>query len=282
MLNRLITKLPSRLFGHLLGHGLYIFNRGWRRTVRRNLEFAFPDLSPAAVRARSRRVFGNYGISLVEILQLGFMTHADVARRIRLYGIKHFRDAYVQHRGVIAVSAHLGNWELGVQAMPCMFDGKVTAVAKRLRNTRFERWLYHIRTRFGNSILYKKGALAEMTGILRGGGVLAVLMDMARRKDGVDVTFFGKMATATPAVAMLALRCCCPVVPVFCVREPDGVIGLHGHPPIEMRRSGDLRADLVENTQRITDVIERVVREHPEQWHWLMRRWEEHYPQLYR
>jgi KDO2-lipid IV(A) lauroyltransferase len=282
MLNRLITKLPSRLFGHLLGHGLYIFNRGWRRTVRRNLEFAFPDLSPAAVRARSRRVFGNYGISLVEILQLGFMTHADVARRIRLYGIKHFRDAYVQHRGVIAVSAHLGNWELGVQAMPCMFDGKVTAVAKRLRNTRFERWLYHIRTRFGNSILYKKGALAEMTGILRGGGVLAVLMDMARRKDGVDVTFFGKMATATPAVAMLALRCRCPVVPVFCVREPDGVIGLHGHPPIEMRRSGDLRADLVENTQRITDVIERVVREHPEQWHWLMRRWEEHYPQLYR
>jgi KDO2-lipid IV(A) lauroyltransferase len=282
MLNRLITKLPSRLFGHLLGHGLYIFNRGWRRTVRRNLEFAFPDLSPAAVRARSRRVFGNYGISLVEILQLGFMTHADVARRIRLYGIKHFRDAYVQHRGVIAVSAHLGNWELGVQAMPCMFDGKVTAVAKRLRNTRFERWLYHIRTRFGNSILYKKGALAEMTGILRGGGVLAVLMDMARRKDGVDVTFFGKKATATPAVAMLALRCRCPVVPVFCVREPDGVIGLHGHPPIEMRRSGDLRADLVENTQRITDVIERVVREHPEQWHWLMRRWEEHYPQLYR
>jgi KDO2-lipid IV(A) lauroyltransferase len=282
MLNRLITKLPSRLFGHLLGHGLYIFNRGWRRTVRRNLEFAFPDLSPAAVRARSRRVFGNYGISLVEILQLGFMTHADVARRIRLYGIKHFRDAYVQHRGVIAVSAHLGNWELGVQAMPCMFDGKVTAVAKRLRNTRFERWLYHIRTRFGNSILYKKGALAEMTGILRGGGVLAVLMDMARRKDGVDVTFFGKMATATPAVAMLALRCRCPVVPVFCVREPDGVIGLHGHPPIEMRRSGDLRADLVENTQRITDAIERVVREHPEQWHWLMRRWEEHYPQLYR
>lgn len=282
MLNRLITKLPSRLFGHLLGHGLYIFNRGWRRTVRRNLEFAFPDLSPAAVRARSRRVFGNYGISLVEILQLGFMTHADVARRIRLYGIKHFRDAYVQHRGVIAVSAHLGNWELGVQAMPCMFDGKVTAVAKRLRNTRFERWLYHIRTRFGNSILYKKGALAEMTGILRGGGVLAVLMDMARRKDGVDVTFFGKMATATPAVAMLALRCRCPVVPVFCVREPDGVIGLHGHPPIEMRRSRDLRADLVENTQRITDVIERVVREHPEQWHWLMRRWEEHYPQLYR
>jgi KDO2-lipid IV(A) lauroyltransferase len=48
-----------------------------------------------------------------------------------------------------------------------------------------------------------------------------------------------------------------------------------------MRRSRDLRGDLVENTQRITDAIERVVREHPEQWHWLMRRWKEYYPQLY-
>jgi KDO2-lipid IV(A) lauroyltransferase len=257
MLNRMITTLPSRPLGQLLGHGLYLFNHTMRRTVRRNLEFAFPELPPAAVRARSRRVFGNYGITLVEILQLGFMTPADVERRI------------------------IGNWELGVQAMPCMFDGKVTAVAKRFKNNRFERWLHHIRTRFGNSILYKKGSLADMTAILRAGGVLAVLMDMARRKDGVEVTFFGKRATATPAVAMLALRCRCPVVPVFCVREPDGVIGIHGYPPIEMRRSRDLRDDLVENTQRITDVIERVVREHPEQWHWLMRRWKEHYPQLY-
>jgi Kdo2-lipid IVA lauroyltransferase/acyltransferase len=282
MLHRLITNLPSRPLGHLLGHGFYLFNRQARRTVRRNLEFAFPDLSAAVVRARARRIFGNYGISLVEILQLGFMTPADVARRVRVYGVKHFHDAYLQKRGVIAISAHMGNWELGVQAMPCLFGGKVTAVAKRFKDNQFERWLHHVRTRFGNSILYKKGALAEMTAILRGGGVLAVLVDMPRRKDGVDVTFFGKRATATPAVAMLALRCRCPVVPVFCAREPDGVIGIHAHPPVEMRRSRDLRADLVENTQRITDVVERAVRENPEQWHWLMRRWKEHYPQLYR
>ena len=150
MLDRLVTNLPTRPIGRVLGHGLYLGDRRARRTVRRNLAFAFPELSPAAVRARSRRVFANYGTTLVEILQLGFMTPADVERRIRLYGLKHFRDAYVQHRGVIAVSAHIGNWELGVQAMPCMFDGKVTAVAKRFKNNRFERWLHHIRT--GDSV----------------------------------------------------------------------------------------------------------------------------------
>jgi len=120
-----------------------------------------------------------------------------------------------------------------------------------------------------------------MTRILRQGGILGVLVDMARRKDGVDVTFFGKKATATPAVAMLALRCRSVVLPGFGIREPDGRIGIHFEQEIEMMRTKDLRADLVTNTQRITDVVERMVRRYPEQWLWLMRRWKEHYPQLY-
>jgi KDO2-lipid IV(A) lauroyltransferase len=282
MLKKVTTRLPALPLGHFLGRGLYTFDRRDRRFVRRNLEFAFPELSGPKVGELARRVFLNYGVTLVEILQLGFMTPEDIERRVRIYGAEHFRDAYFQRRGVIAVSAHLGNWELGMQALPCMFNEPLTAVAKKFKNNRFERWLHHIRTRFGNSILYKKDTLAEMTRILRGGGVLAILVDMARRKDGVNITFFGKKATATPAVAMLALRCRAPVVPTFCIREPDGLIGIHAEPAVEMRRSKDLRADLVENTQRITDLVERMVRKYPEQWHWLMKRWKEHYPQLYK
>lgn len=281
MFKKATTRLPALPLGHLLGRGLYIFDQRDRRFVRRNLEFAFSELSGPQVAELTRRVFQNYGVTLVEILQLGFMTPEDIERRVRLYGSEHFRDAYLQRRGVIAVSAHLGNWELGMQALPCMFNEPLTAVAKKFKNNRFERWLHHIRTRFGNTILYKKDTLAEMTRILRRGGVLAILIDMARRKDGVDITFFGRKATATPAVAMLALRCRTPVVPTFCIREPDGRIGIHAEPPVEMRRSKDLRADLVENTQRITDVVERMVRKYPEQWHWLMKRWKEHYPELY-
>jgi KDO2-lipid IV(A) lauroyltransferase len=80
---------------------------------------------------------------------------------------------------------------------------------------------------------------------------------------------------------MLALRCRCPVLPVFCLREADGTIGIQVGATIDMLRSGDLRQDLRVNTQRITDVVEAAVRQHPEQWHWLMKRWKEHYPHLY-
>jgi KDO2-lipid IV(A) lauroyltransferase len=281
MLSTSIVRLPAAPIGSAIGRALGLLDRPHRRIVRRNLAFAYPDMDESQRRRLEGRVFRNYGISLFELFQMGFMRPEDVARRMRFYGLENFREALLRRRGVIAVSAHLGSWELGMQALPCVFGMHLTAVAKKFKSNFVENWIHSVRTRFGNAILYKKDSLADMTQILRRGGILAILIDMARRKDGVDVQFYGRKATATPAVAMLALRCRAAVLPTFSLREPDGRIGIHAEPEIEMRRTRDLRADLVTNTQRITDVVEGMVRRHPEQWFWLMRRWKEHYPELY-
>jgi len=281
MLSTSIVRLPAVPIGSAIGCALGLLDRPHRRIVRRNLAFAYPDMDESQRRRLEGRVFRNYGISLFELFQMGFMRPEDVARRMRFYGLENFREALLRRRGVIAVSAHLGSWELGMQALPCVFGVHLTAVAKKFKSNFVENWIHSVRTRFGNAILYKKDSLADMTRILRSGGILAILIDMARRKDGVDVRFYGRKATATPAVAMLALRCRAAVLPTFSLREPDGRIGVHAEPEIEMRRTRDLRADLVTNTQRITDVVEGMVRRHPEQWFWLMRRWKEHYPELY-
>jgi len=281
MLGTSIVRLPAVPIGSAIGRAIGWMDRPHRRIVRRNLAFAYPDMGENQLRRLEDRVFRNYGINLFELFQMKFMRPEDVARRMRFYGLENFREALRRKRGVIAVSAHLGSWELGVQALPCVFGTHLTAVAKKFKSNFVENWIHSVRTRFGNAILYKKDSLADMTKILRQGGILAILIDMARRKDGVDVLFFGKKATATPAVAMLALRCRAAVLPTFCIREPDDRIGIHAEPEIEMRRTKDLRADLVANTQRITDVVEGMVRRHPEQWFWLMRRWKEHYPELY-
>jgi KDO2-lipid IV(A) lauroyltransferase len=281
MLKKWIASIPPLPLGPILGRGLYVFDCYHRRIVRRNLEFAFPELERNQLGDLARRVFGNYGTTILEIMQLGSMTRQDIERRVRVHGGQYLREIASRQKGFIVISAHLGNWEIGLQALGCILNRPITAVAKRFKNKHFERVLNGIRTRFGNTILYKKKSLADMIRVLREGGVLAILVDMARRKDGVDISFFGKKATATPAVAMLALRCRCPVIPMFCIRASDGQLEIYTQPAVEMQRSKDLRADLVENTQRITDVVERMIRRHPEQWQWLMRRWKEHYPHLY-
>jgi KDO2-lipid IV(A) lauroyltransferase len=281
MLRQIITRLPTRALGRLLGRLLYVCAVSQRKIVRRNLQFAFPEFTPQQTRKTARSVFQNYGITLVEILQMGFFSRDQILRRVNIHGLDQVLGKVSMQQGVIAVSAHLGNWEIGMQVMPCFFGRPLTAVAKQFKAGLIENWLHRVRTRFGSQILYKKGALAEMTRIIREGKVLTILVDMARRKDGVEIEFFGRKATATPAAAMLALRCRCPVVPVFCLREADGTIGIRVGAPIAMLRSRDLRRDLVVNTQRITDVVEGMIRQHPEQWHWMMRRWKEHYPELY-
>jgi KDO2-lipid IV(A) lauroyltransferase len=281
MLKSFITHLPARALGPFLGAVLYLFAVPQRRIVQRNLQFAFPEFSRRKVRRTARGVFRNYGTTLVEVLQMGFFSREQILRRVKLRGAEQLSGLVSLNQGMIAVTAHLGNWEIGMQAMPCLYGRPLFAVAKKFKSGVIENWLYRVRTRFGSQVLYKKGALAEMTRIIRGGGVLTILVDMARRRDGIDIEFFGKKATATPAAAMLALRCRCPVIPVFCLREVDGTIGIRIGAPIDILRTKDLRRDLVVNTQRITDVVESTVRQHPEQWHWLMKRWKDHYPQLY-
>jgi KDO2-lipid IV(A) lauroyltransferase len=281
MMKDLITRLPTQALGRLLGALLYVFAAPQRRIIQRNLQFAFPAFTQRKVRRTARGVFRNYGTTLVEVLQMGFFSREQILRRVKIHGFAQVIDRASVNQGIVVVSAHLGNWEIGMQVMPCFFGRPLFAVAKKFKSGMIENWLRKIRTRFGSQVLYKKGVLAEMTRIVREGGVLTVLVDMARRRDGVDIEFFGKKATATPAAAMLALRCRCPVVPVFCLREADGTIGIQVGAPIDMLRTRDLRRDLVVNTQRITDVVEHMVRRRPEQWHWLMKRWKDHYPNLY-
>jgi KDO2-lipid IV(A) lauroyltransferase len=274
--------LSTGFLGRLVGGLLYWCAYPQRRIVGRNLAFALPELTRRERRRIARAVFRNYGCVLVETILSGWFSLEEIRRRVALNGGERFAQAAAAGRGVLAVSAHIGNWELALHGMPGYFGRPLTAVAKRFKSDWIEKRLHARRTRFGNTVLYKKGSLVEMTRVLRAGGVLVMMVDMARRKDGIEVEFFGKRATATPAAAMLALRCRAPVVPAFSHRDPDGRIIVSCGEPIEMRRSGDLRADLRENTQRITAAVEQAVRAHPGQWHWMMKRWKDYYPDLYK
>jgi KDO2-lipid IV(A) lauroyltransferase len=282
MLDTIIARTPTGTLGALTGGLLHVFARPQRRIVHRNLAFALPELSGRERRRIARGVFRNYGRVIWETFVSGWYTQADIDRRVTVADGEHLTAAIAAGRGVVAVSAHLGNWELAMQAMPAHFGQPLTAVAKRFKSERLENWIHARRTRFGNTVLYKKGSLADMTRILRGGGVLVMLVDMARRKDGIDIDFFGRKATATPAAAMLALRCRSPIVPALSYHREDERLVVKILPAIEVRRSGDLRADLLENTQRITAVVEQAVRAHPDQWHWVMKRWKDYYPGLYK
>jgi KDO2-lipid IV(A) lauroyltransferase len=267
--------------GRIIGTLVYLIDAPHRRIVRRNLRLAFPDWSPEKIRQTSKRVFQHLGATFVEICQLATYSKSDVVDRVCVVGAERWRHALDNRQGLIIVSAHLGNWEFGMQYAACFMQKPALGVAKRIRFQPLSQWVHNLRTRFGTSIIYKKGALPDMRKALRRGEIVGLLVDQSKRKEGVDVKFFGHRVPATPAAAFLSIRCKSPILPIFCIREASGQLTIYVEQPIKIRWSGDLRSDVQANTQLITDAVEGMIRKYPEQWFWVHKRWKKYYPHYY-
>ncbi len=219
---------------------------------------------------------------VLENIQALVLPREAFGRRIRIEGLAILEAALEQPRGCLLYSGHLGNWELGLLAGAAILDRTALTVAKPVKFNPVHRLLTALRSRFGNRVAFKKGALQLMTRALREGQTLIMLIDQGvRRPEAVEIQFFGKRTLASPAAAYLAFRCRVPVVPIFCLRAPDGAYRLEILPPVEPRRTGSLRADIQSYTQALMDTVETAVRRHPEQWFWFHIRWKRTYPDLY-
>ena len=279
-----ISKISSKHIiglGKLIGSFAYLIDIPHRRIIRQNLAFVYPDWSQQKIEEISRRVFQNLSMTFLEFFQLATLSKEALLNRAQIVGIENLASLLDRKKGLIIVSAHLGNWEMGLQYMCCFSQKSILGVAKKIRFAPLNRRVHRVRTRFGIKIINNKGALPEMRQILRKGQILGLLVDQSRRSEGVDVTFFGRKVTTTPAAAFLAIRCRCPVLPIFCVRDASGQLTIEVKTPIEPEFTGDLRSDVQTNTQIITDVVEKAVRKYPEQWLWVHKRWKKYYPHLY-
>lgn len=278
-----ITKIPRRFIinsGRLLGLIFYSLAMPHRRLVRRNLQFAYPEWSHQEIRDLSRRVFMNLGINLMETIQSVFMSPEAVLNMCRMEGEEYLRNAVEGKQGVVLISAHMGNWEVGLHYTN--YYGKpMLGVAAKMPYGWADILLSRSRSRLGNTFIDKKGALPKITEALRRGEAVGMLIDQSRRKHGVEVTFFGRKATASPAAALLALRCKSLVLPAFFIRGPDDELTIQVKKPFALTRTGDLRLDIQSNTQRMIDIVEEMVREYPDQWFWLLKPWKVHHPDLY-
>jgi len=277
-----IPRSSLESLGRGIGRIAYLVDIRHRRIVLQNLCFVYPQWDSRQTRRMARRIFQHFGIVLLEILQAPFLEPSALAERVRVEGLALLKDTMTTARGCLLFSAHLGNWELGFLALSAHIDRAVTTVAKPIKLQMAHAWLTALRSRFGNRVVFKNGALPFMIRSLRQGDTVAVLIDQGvRRKEAIEVSFFGKRSMATPAAALLGLRCRVPVVPLFCVRGDDGRYTVKVFPPVDFQRSACLRSDIAAFTQALMHILEDVIEEYPEQWFWFHKRWKRTHPDLY-
>lgn len=268
--------------GRGLGHLAYWLDIRHRRIVRQNIAFIYPEWSSCQRRRLAKQAFQHFGIILVEILQAPFLSRQQLAERLSVEGQDILLDAMNHPRGCLLFSAHLGNWEIGLLGLAAQLNRSAMTVAKPIKWKLAHNWLTTLRSRFGNQVFFKAGAMPWMIRALRDGQTLAMLIDQGvRRPESVEVTFFGKQTLATPAAALLALRCRMPVVPIFCLRGARGKYQLKVLPPVTYKRTTSLRHDIQAYTQVLMDMLEDAIRDDPEQWFWFHKRWKRTHPELH-
>ena len=276
VVSAVVRHLPRRVvlaLGSALG-GL------WGRLDRRhlaiaadNLRRAFPEWDEARVARTARGVYRHFGTVILELLWMQGRSAETLLALADLEGVEHLQRARAAGRGVLCPGGHFGNWELqAIASVPLV--GEVASIARPLDNPSLDRRLLALRTSTGNHVIYKQKALSQAIRTLRDGGILAVLIDQnVQEKDGVFVRFFGRPACTTTVAAALALKTGCAIIPVRCTLQPGGRYRMAYGPPVEWTGSGRRDEDVVALTQHLTSLIESWVREAPEQWLWLHRRW---------
>lgn len=272
VLVRLLQALPSGIVDALArGVAACAFALGIRRRVTLdNLARAFPDRSADERRAIARAAYANMARVVVDALRTLGASPAQLLAEVEVQDFGPVERALAAGKGLLVATAHLGSWELFGAAMAQRVP--LHAVVRPLRGGVNAR-LVEARERAGLRLIPARGALAAMIAAVRKNEVVAMLVDQAiGGKHALFVPFFGRPAAMTPALSMAALRTGAPTLVVVALRE-KGRLRFRVEGPFEVPRTGDRDGDLRTHASRVTAALERIVREAPEQWLWLHRRW---------
>jgi KDO2-lipid IV(A) lauroyltransferase len=271
----IVSVLPMwlvRRIGAGLGRIAYRVDRTHRRTAIENLAAAFPSKGERERRALARAMFAHFGSLLLELLKFANYTPEQMRKAVDVEGEERARQAYAKHRGVLFFTGHFGYWEIQAIVEP-LHGPPISMLARALDNARLNEMLERIRTRTGNSVIYRQGAVRKVLRELAANHGVALLIDQhLHTPDAVYVDFFRRPAATTSALASLALRTGAAVIPVFALPLPRGRYRLVYEHPVDPPRA-DTPDAVRDFTQRCTDVLEMYVRRHPELWLWMHRRW---------
>ena len=275
----LIPLGPGLRLGAWLGRAAFMVLRAERRKMLAHLRVAFSDQDESWRVDVARRMCANLGRSFFEVFHFeeilaGIDGKGKLAGYVVMEGEEYLANALAEGRGGLVVAGHCGTWELmGASAVRMGYPLK--PVVRALFDARFDRLVTAHRVRFGYHPVRRegKGAAMEIVRVLRANEFVGLLMDQDAKVPSVFVPFFGRLANTPSGPATLAYRMKMDCISAFIHRRPEGghvvVVGA----PIRRPETGDREADVLKYTAMLTQRIEEHVRQHPDEWVWMHRRW---------
>ncbi|MDR1980905.1 MAG: lysophospholipid acyltransferase family protein [Tannerellaceae bacterium] len=263
-----------RRFALFVGELVYRYAHTSRNRALANLEGVYGEGKTQEERiAMARNVFVEMVKSFFDYVAYSKLT--DKKRffsLIEVVGQAHLQAAYEQGKGVICLVPHLSSWEFAAITPP-MLGYETSAASAAMKIKLLQNKMVKFRARRGMKNINRDGSYAKLVETLRKGECLILMIDQDTKVKSMFVEFMGKPAYTPTGAARLALETGAPIVPMAMTRKEDDNYRFIIYPELPLINTGDPEADILENTQRQTKIIEEMVRAYPAQWVWMHSRW---------
>ncbi len=274
-LSRIIRLLPydALLFlGKIFGHLYYLLVKKQRERAVAQMIPAL-EISEEQARKLVKKSFINLSRNMLDILYMPNLNEKNLSQFIEIDHLERMRAALAEGHGVVVLTGHIGTWEW-LSAAFTLNSMPVTAIAKLQPNAQYSRVLDDLRATIHVEIFNRGTNELRAAGrALKDGKILGFLADQDAGPGGAFIKFLGKTASTPMGPAVFARRFNAPVVPAFIIRQPNGRHLVKIGEVMHFEDTGDTDADLLRFTQKMTKILEDVIRQNPTQWLWFQKRW---------
>jgi len=272
----MIRLLPIRhvhRFGFAIARLAYFVLKSRRNVALQNLRNAFPEMDEVSREQIAYHSFQNVGAALLEILWYPNFTTSGIKARVSIENLELLHRLQMKRKGIVFLTAHFGSWELTSQALAVYIEAPVSAVAKTQSNILIDRVLNRWRELFGLKIISMGMNVREILRALQEGGIVVLAADQSAPKESVLVNFFGREVPTFQGPALFSLKTGAPIVLGCTTRQSDGNYRMQFvHVPTD-----DFLELSDENVQKLTQrqvrMTEEIIRQYPDQWMWMHKRW---------
>ena len=276
LFKRLVLALPlksAQRLGSYLGMLAYYLVVPRRRIALENLRHAFPEKPEQELTQIVKGAFRNFAISFVELLWFPNLTDDGIRNLVRMRNPELMVEAFKKGRGMVMLTGHFGNWELIALAVAHITGIPVTIIVQPQSNELVDGVINRHRCLFGNKVVPMGLAVREIIRTLQDGGVIALAPDQSGPMEGPFVEFFGRLVSAHQGPAVFALRSGAPMQMGFMLRQQDGTYEVVLEEISTAGITDYTEENTVELTRCYTALLEKYIRQRPDHWLWLHRRW---------
>ncbi|MGM0608675.1 MAG: lysophospholipid acyltransferase family protein [Candidatus Muiribacteriota bacterium] len=253
--------------GKVLGSLVFIFWKKRRKIGFDNLKNVYPEKTDKEINFILKLNFINFAYTLFEMFKQPYVKK-NLDNIFTVKGIDKLEKFYRQNKGVILITAHFGNWELG-GSLICALGYKLSVIQKKQKNSAFDKLINHYRKLNNIKPIGRKAALKEGVKALKKGEILGIISDQKTKTGGVFIDFFNQPALTTTLPAKLYLKFDSPIIFIYVKRKAFMKFEINFYDSYEEKN-----ANTEEISKYINKSLESFIKETPHQWFWAHRRWE--------